>query len=179
MYLVSSGFSFKPTSSSSSSSSTQFSQEWVCRKVVVKQSIKSNQLKSISPELPPPSLYGLFSPWIQDTMKGLMVCLPGWVCLLCLRFIILLLLLIVYCRSSLTEMSVLCDVLHITKQKHYMVLDPVTQETPEPKTGLYVVAKKKVNNLSTFRAQGHSIFQSFRSYIIGLHGMHVGILSAL
>ena len=43
MYLVSSGFSFKPTSSSSSSSSTQFSQEWVRRKVVVKHSIKSNQ----------------------------------------------------------------------------------------------------------------------------------------
>ena len=44
MYLVSSGFSFKPTSScSSSSSSTQFSQEWARRKVVVKHSIKSNQ----------------------------------------------------------------------------------------------------------------------------------------
>ena len=43
MYLVSSGFSFKPTSScSSSSSSTQFSQEWARRKVVVKHSIKSN-----------------------------------------------------------------------------------------------------------------------------------------
>ena len=42
MYLVSSGFSFKPTSScSSSSSSTQFSQEWARRKVVVKHSIKS------------------------------------------------------------------------------------------------------------------------------------------
>ena len=46
MYLVSSGFSFKPTSScSSSSSSTQFSQEWARRKVVVKHSIKSNQIK--------------------------------------------------------------------------------------------------------------------------------------
>ena len=46
MYLVSSGFSFKPTSSSSSSSSTQFSQGWARRKVVVKHSIKSklNQL---------------------------------------------------------------------------------------------------------------------------------------
>ena len=43
MYLVSSGFSFKPTSSLSSSSSTQFSQEWARRKVVVKHSIKSNQ----------------------------------------------------------------------------------------------------------------------------------------
>ena len=43
MYLVSSGFSFKPTSSSSSSSLTQFNQELVCRKVVVKHSIKSNQ----------------------------------------------------------------------------------------------------------------------------------------
>ena len=43
MYLVSSGFSFKPTSScSSSSSSTQFSQEWARSKVVVKHSIKSN-----------------------------------------------------------------------------------------------------------------------------------------
>ena len=39
MYLVSSGFSFKPTSSSSSS--TQFSQEWARRKVVIKHSIKS------------------------------------------------------------------------------------------------------------------------------------------
>ena len=44
MYLVSSGFSFKPTSScSSSSSSTQFSQEWARRKVVVKHSIKSKK----------------------------------------------------------------------------------------------------------------------------------------
>ena len=42
MYLVSSGFSFKPTSSSSSS--TQFSQEWARRIVVVKHSIKSNQI---------------------------------------------------------------------------------------------------------------------------------------
>ena len=42
MYLVSSGFSFKPTSScSSSSSSNRFSQEWARRKVVVKLSIKS------------------------------------------------------------------------------------------------------------------------------------------
>ena len=42
VYLVSSGFSFKPTSSSSSCSLTQFSQEWVCRKVVVKYSINHN-----------------------------------------------------------------------------------------------------------------------------------------
>ena len=40
MYLVSSGFPFKPTSSSSS---TEFSQEWVCREMVVKHSI--NQIK--------------------------------------------------------------------------------------------------------------------------------------
>ena len=44
MYLVSSRFSFKPTSSSSSSSSTQFSQEWARRKLVVKHSIKSNKI---------------------------------------------------------------------------------------------------------------------------------------
>ena len=40
---MSSGFSFKPTSSSSSSSSTQFSQEWTHRKVVIKHSIQSYQ----------------------------------------------------------------------------------------------------------------------------------------
>ena len=40
MYLVSSGFSFKLTSSSSSSSLTQFSQEWARRKVVIKHSIQ-------------------------------------------------------------------------------------------------------------------------------------------
>ena len=46
---MSSGFSFKPTSScSSSSSSTQFSQEWARRKVVVKHSIKSNQTHRVS-----------------------------------------------------------------------------------------------------------------------------------
>ena len=49
MYLVSSGFSFKPTSSSSSS--TQFSQEWARRKVVVKHSIKSNSCENIGPKL--------------------------------------------------------------------------------------------------------------------------------
>ena len=43
MYPVSSGFSFKPTSFSSSSLSTQFSQQWVYRKVVVRHSIKSKQ----------------------------------------------------------------------------------------------------------------------------------------
>ena len=43
MYLVSCGFSFKPTSSSSSS--TQFIQEWVCKNVVVKHSI--NQSKGV------------------------------------------------------------------------------------------------------------------------------------
>ena len=36
---MSSGFSFKPTSFSSSSSSTQFSQELLCRKVAVKHAI--------------------------------------------------------------------------------------------------------------------------------------------
>ena len=43
MYLVSSGFSFKP------SSSTQFSQERVCRNVVVKNSIKSNGTADFTP----------------------------------------------------------------------------------------------------------------------------------
>ena len=47
MYLVSSGVSFKPTSSSSASSSTQFSQDWARRKVVVKHSIKSNLLRTL------------------------------------------------------------------------------------------------------------------------------------
>ena len=55
MYLVSSGFSFKPTSSSSS---TQFSQEWARRKVVVKHSIKSNQSRQPNklPEIVSPGM---------------------------------------------------------------------------------------------------------------------------
>ena len=51
MYLVSSGFSFKPTSFSSSSSSTQFSQEWARRKLVVKHSIKNWRTIKIGPSI--------------------------------------------------------------------------------------------------------------------------------
>ena len=39
---------FKPTSSSSSSSSTQFSQEWVCRKLVIKHSINPKFLDKLN-----------------------------------------------------------------------------------------------------------------------------------
>ncbi|XP_064484913.1 mediator of RNA polymerase II transcription subunit 17-like isoform X2 [Ornithodoros turicata] len=46
-------------------------------------------------------------------------------------------------RNALTEVSVLSDVLNIAKQKHYMVLDPVSQEQPEHKPVAMMLAKKK------------------------------------
>ncbi|KAL3225113.1 hypothetical protein MRX96_004694 [Rhipicephalus microplus] len=46
-------------------------------------------------------------------------------------------------RSSLMEVSVLCDVLSIARQKHYLVLDPVSQEPPEHRSVAVLVAKKK------------------------------------
>lgn len=46
-------------------------------------------------------------------------------------------------RHALTEVSVLCDVLTIAKQKHYMVLDPVSQDPPEHKPVAMLIAKKK------------------------------------
>ena len=51
-------------------------------------------------------------------------------------------------RMALTEISVLQDVLNITKQKHYMVLDTVSAETPEARTGLHLYAKKRVSHCS-------------------------------
>ena len=42
-------------------------------------------------------------------------------------------------------MSVLLDVLNIAREKHYMVLDAVQQEPPEPKLAFQLIAKKKVN----------------------------------
>ncbi|RUS75973.1 hypothetical protein EGW08_016255 [Elysia chlorotica] len=46
-------------------------------------------------------------------------------------------------KSALTEISVLYDVLNIVKEKHYMVTDPVSQEAPELKAPLQMIAKKK------------------------------------
>ena len=60
-------------------------------------------------------------------------------------------------------MSVLLDVLNIAREKRYMVLDPVNQDPPESKTGMYVVAKKKVTfcfinrHLELFPRQGLKI----------------------
>ena len=54
---------------------------------------------------------------------------------------------IYYHRSALTECSVLLDVLQVGKDKKYMVLDPVTQEAPEQKTGVQLLAKKRVRYL--------------------------------
>ena len=68
MYLVSSGFSFKPTSSSSS---PQFNQEWVCRKVVVKHSINYKLIHicfdPFRHDKPPlPVLTGWYYPFLLD-----------------------------------------------------------------------------------------------------------------
>lgn len=46
-------------------------------------------------------------------------------------------------RSALTEISVLLDVLTIAKEKSYLVLDPILQESPEQKPIVNLVAKKK------------------------------------
>lgn len=47
-------------------------------------------------------------------------------------------------RSAYTEISVLYDILNIVKEKHYMVTDPVSQDSPELKAPLQMLAKKKV-----------------------------------
>jgi len=44
----------------------------------------------------------------------------------------------------LTEVTVLCDVLSICKDKRYLVLDPVQQEPNDIKPIVALVAKKKV-----------------------------------
>lgn len=46
-------------------------------------------------------------------------------------------------RSTLTEMCVLYDVLNVLKEKKYMTLDPVSQESPPSKQGLQLCGKKK------------------------------------
>ncbi|XP_070578830.1 mediator of RNA polymerase II transcription subunit 17-like [Ptychodera flava] len=46
-------------------------------------------------------------------------------------------------RTALTEVSVLSDVLNIAKEKRYMVLDPVSQDTPQPKPAIQLLSKKK------------------------------------
>ncbi|XP_059158595.1 mediator of RNA polymerase II transcription subunit 17-like [Physella acuta] len=46
-------------------------------------------------------------------------------------------------KSAYTEISVLYDILNIVKEKHYMVTDPVSQDSPELKAPLQMLAKKK------------------------------------
>jgi len=46
-------------------------------------------------------------------------------------------------KNALTEVCVLSDVLSITKQKHYMVLDPISQEAPDSRPIAQLLAKKK------------------------------------
>lgn len=41
-------------------------------------------------------------------------------------------------------MGVLLDVLNIAKEKKYMFLDHVQQDTTEPKSAIHLMAKKKV-----------------------------------
>lgn len=47
------------------------------------------------------------------------------------------------CRNALTEVCVLADVLAIAKEKNYMVLDPVPQESADVKPMIQVYARKK------------------------------------
>lgn len=46
-------------------------------------------------------------------------------------------------RNALTEVCVLADVLAIAKEKNYMVLDPVPQESGDLKNMIQVYARKK------------------------------------
>ncbi|XP_035772863.1 mediator of RNA polymerase II transcription subunit 17 [Anopheles aquasalis] len=46
-------------------------------------------------------------------------------------------------KEALTEVCVLSDVLHIAKEKRFMVLDPIPQEPPEVKPMVLVYARKK------------------------------------
>ena len=48
-------------------------------------------------------------------------------------------------RCSLTEMSVLLDVLNLVKEKQYLVADPVSQDTPDTRPATQLLAKKKVS----------------------------------
>jgi len=47
-------------------------------------------------------------------------------------------------RSALTELSVLGDILAISQQKKYLVLDPVSAETPDSRPAATLMYKKKV-----------------------------------
>ncbi|KAH3845607.1 hypothetical protein DPMN_087889 [Dreissena polymorpha] len=52
---------------------------------------------------------------------------------------------VVVLRTAYTEVGVLLDVLNIAKEKKYMVLTHVQQDTSEPKSAVQLLAKKKVN----------------------------------
>ena len=47
-------------------------------------------------------------------------------------------------RQAYTEMSVLLDVLNISKEKRYLVLAHVSQDGTESKPAIQLMAKKKV-----------------------------------
>ena len=47
-------------------------------------------------------------------------------------------------RAAATELGVLQDVLSIAREKRYMVLDPVSNDTQEVRSGMVLTAKRKV-----------------------------------
>lgn len=47
-------------------------------------------------------------------------------------------------RSALTELCVLSDILQLSTQKKYLVLDPVQVDPPEPKLAVQLMYKKRV-----------------------------------
>ncbi|XP_074660283.1 mediator of RNA polymerase II transcription subunit 17-like [Tubulanus polymorphus] len=46
-------------------------------------------------------------------------------------------------KASLTEVSVLLDVINVAREKKYMVLDPVQSDPPDAKTAVQMIGKKK------------------------------------
>jgi len=55
-------------------------------------------------------------------------------------------------RSALTELCVLSDILKLSQQKKYLVLDPVQADLEPPRTAVTLIYKKKVTwSVSTWR----------------------------
>ena len=50
----------------------------------------------------------------------------------------------IFYRNASTEVSVLIDILNITREKHYMILDPIPLDQTETKPVAQVYSRKKV-----------------------------------
>lgn len=78
-----------------------------------------------------------------------------------------------FCRSALTEVCVLADVLSVAKQKRYMILDPVPQNEPmpQPKDIAQIYARKKVSLKNVGLASKCTVkyHRSYNTYVAYIH----------